>query len=335
MSPILSICIPTYNRKKFLLENLKVLMPQVLPWSGKIEVLINDNASTDGTFEILMRLCDRNEWHIDLKKNKETIYLTDNFKDVISRAKGKYIYLMGDDDIVSPDFINIILPILESNVYSIIHFNRLNGDGICSNNHLHDLAFRALKEELLFEDFVSRVMSSPNFISSLIFSIELWDKGAEHYRKDRYYGYEFLSRVYFPAIGTKCLYYYMPLILMRNPVRTWAKYGFLYTMVGMYNIFEDLDKLIPGLKEKWIHRTRHTHFYDFKMSLADIGRDTETYRPYKAEILNICANRRERFLAKVLLTFPLGGLTSRIYVRILKYWRLFRKKYSLIRKVDF
>lgn len=102
------------------------------------------------------------------KIQNENVGLRNNFNDVVSRANGEYIFLLGDEDILIPDFIKIILPILRARKYSIVHFNRLSGDERCSNHHIHDIQFIKTAEELSFNDFVKRVMSSPNFISSII-----------------------------------------------------------------------------------------------------------------------------------------------------------------------
>lgn len=332
--PLLSVCIPTYNRIGYLLENLNVLMPQVKNCQS-VEVLVNDNGSTDNTSGILKAKCEENNWNIDIKRNDENIYFIDNFKDVIDRSAGKYIFLLGDDDILSPDFLSAVLPILNEERYSILHFNRLIGNENCSLNHLHDREFKEVKEDLPFEEFVSRVMSSPNFMSSQIFSRIVWEKGAKYYRTDRYYGYEFLSREYFGALGSRCLYYYMPLVLMRNPVRTWTRQNFLYIMIGMFNIFNDLDNEIPGVKEKWAHRIRRTHFYDFHLMLNCLSRDRDLYRQYRKNINEICINCSEKLTVRFLLDFPGAKLTSFLYPKLLKIYRLVRSKYRLERKIDF
>lgn len=332
---LLSICIPTFNRRSYLLENLSVILPQIRG-NDKIELLINDNGSTDDTVIALETLMKNEDCKINLKTFPKGILPADNFKNVVERANGKYIFLLGDDDLLSPDFISILFPVLEKDELDLIHFNRLSGNQFCSNNKLHDSEFRGLQEILTFPDFIRRVMSSPNFMSSLIFKKEIWLNGSNSVVVDRYYGYEWLSRIYFGTkINSKCMYYYFPLVIMRNPSRTWTKHAFLFTMIGMYNIFEDLDKQIPGVKEKWIHRVRHSHFYDFTMSLSDIGKDPETYRPYKEEILKICNNKKERFMANLLLQFPLGGLTPWLYSKIVSITRILRKRVILERKVEF
>ncbi len=319
--PLLSICIPTYNRIGFLTETLDALMPQVTG-NPDIEVLVNDNASEDDTAAKIGEYARAHNYTIDIKRNSSNIGSDANFKDVISRSHGKYIYLMGDDDILSPNFIDAVLPFLSTEEYSIIHFNRLSGNESCSFNHLHDNIFTKSVEEFDFPSFVKRVMSSPNFISSNIFSRQTWEKGSEHYQTSRYFGYGWLANLYFGAIGTKCLYYYFPLVIMRNPPRAWSRKGLLYLIVGMTNIFKDLEKYVPGVGEIWHHRLRYTHFYDMHMLIELLVKERHFYLQYEKEVLEACQSKSERRLVKILLHAPFPKLISKAYPKILKLHRL-------------
>ena len=49
MRPLLSICIPTFNRAGFLRVMLQALLPQAAASGGEVEVWVLDNASTDDT----------------------------------------------------------------------------------------------------------------------------------------------------------------------------------------------------------------------------------------------------------------------------------------------
>ena len=48
--PVISICIPTYNRSRMLAELLDSIVAQELP--DDIEVIVSDDASSDDTAEI-------------------------------------------------------------------------------------------------------------------------------------------------------------------------------------------------------------------------------------------------------------------------------------------
>jgi glycosyltransferase involved in cell wall biosynthesis len=52
-SPLLSICIPTYNREKYLQECLESIVHQEGFNINDIEIVISDNASQDGTTKLV------------------------------------------------------------------------------------------------------------------------------------------------------------------------------------------------------------------------------------------------------------------------------------------
>lgn len=327
---LLSVCIPTYNRINYLIETLNCIVPQIKDKSF-IELLINDNASEDGTYEIISDYGKENDYKIDIKCNNENIGYRNNFNDIVNRARGEYVYLLGDDDIVSPNLVEIITPILLNYKYSIVHFNRMVGNEACSFNKLHDNIFQTPIEKLPLPEFVKRVMSSPNFISSLIFKKEVWYNGCA-YDKDKYYGYEWLARILFGALNTNCLYYYFPLVIMRNPPRSWAKNGFLYMMLGMSNIFRDLDNEIPGVMNLWNNRIRKTHFYDYHADLVALSRERGLYKQHTDETLAMCVNSTEKKVVRSLLSLPFPKLISFAYPKCLTLYRLITNKMRHVRK---
>ena len=59
-SPILSICIPTYNRSGYLDKTIKsIVMNDVFINTNKIQLVISNNNSTDNTDEICKKYADQ------------------------------------------------------------------------------------------------------------------------------------------------------------------------------------------------------------------------------------------------------------------------------------
>lgn len=89
---ILSICIPTYNRKELLLANIK----SILVYEKKdIEVVVCDNASSDGTWEALAQIRDS---RLRIYRNEENRGAEYNYGKVLREGKGKYLVLLNDRD---------------------------------------------------------------------------------------------------------------------------------------------------------------------------------------------------------------------------------------------
>lgn len=97
--PILSVCIPTFNRLQYLKEMLALLLPQAEMYG--VEVCISDNHSTDGTALYLYEVAKAYPW-LRYVINPVNIGLDKNMLMAMSMGKGRYIYPIGDDDML-PD----------------------------------------------------------------------------------------------------------------------------------------------------------------------------------------------------------------------------------------
>ena len=98
---VLSILIPTYNRVENLTNQLKRIKEQI-PADVRIQVVVCDNS--DEEYMVPEELS-----FIDYSFNKENIGLSGNVKKLISLAKGRYAWLLSDDDNISIDAIKEIL----------------------------------------------------------------------------------------------------------------------------------------------------------------------------------------------------------------------------------
>jgi hypothetical protein len=101
--PLLSICIPTWNRAASLrrtLASLAAALPR-LP-AGAVELCLSDNASTDETAAVISdfsapRILFQ---HTRLPENSG---FSGNYWSVASLATGKFSWITGDDDAFDPD----------------------------------------------------------------------------------------------------------------------------------------------------------------------------------------------------------------------------------------
>ena len=95
---ILSICIPTYNRPEHLLNCLNSLALQSFK---NFEVCISDNASKQNIFSLISPF--RKKLKIRFNRNKKNVGFALNLLKVASMAKGKFIWFLGDDDLLVKD----------------------------------------------------------------------------------------------------------------------------------------------------------------------------------------------------------------------------------------
>ena len=96
--PLITVAIPTFNR----INLLKRALASVLAQSYKnIEIIVSDNASTDGTNEYLKTIKDG---RIKILINEQNLGMVTNWDCCLECASGEYFILMSDDDALSdPD----------------------------------------------------------------------------------------------------------------------------------------------------------------------------------------------------------------------------------------
>lgn len=127
----LSICIPTYNRLNKVKNQLDFLLEESCCVEG-IEIIISDNCSDDGTYDYLSSIEGRYA-EVSVFEQSKNLGLIGNMLFLIREARGEYIWLLGDDDLLAKDVINAILNDIEKNGSpSLIYLNyneKMYGEG--------------------------------------------------------------------------------------------------------------------------------------------------------------------------------------------------------------
>lgn len=109
MRPLVSICIPTYNRANLLEKAIASALSQTL---SEIEIVVVDNHSEDDTQDVVARIKDdRVRYH----RNEKNIGMVANFNKCLKLAKGKYINILHSDDHLEPEIVEYESQFLEQN----------------------------------------------------------------------------------------------------------------------------------------------------------------------------------------------------------------------------
>lgn len=133
--PVLSICIPTYNRADKLYYCLNNILASASLFPQKVEVIVSDNASEDSTSEVIAKFKEKYPM-LRAFRNPDNMGFNRNFfklSDIY--ATGKYLWVIGDDDFLDFDAINIVLKVIEQNSkvsYIGLNFRLLQLDEITS-----------------------------------------------------------------------------------------------------------------------------------------------------------------------------------------------------------
>lgn len=168
---ILTIAIPTYNGAGTLQETLKSVVTQLQPG---VDILISDNASTDGVVDII-RNYQTSYPQIHYRCNSENVGADRNFDLAIRLAPGKFVWLFSDDDLMEPGAIKYVLDVLTRHPdlgAIFVNYAVYSPDNKCIDP-------RAWKvEDEYFKDgemFLSIVSVAPIFCSSNVVRRSLWE----------------------------------------------------------------------------------------------------------------------------------------------------------------
>jgi len=99
--PIFSVCIPVYNGCLFLEETLDSIIAQNY---DNLEIVIQDDASKDDSWALIESYAKKYPF-VSAARNGENVGLSANWNKVVNRARGEYILVTAQDDLLEPGFI--------------------------------------------------------------------------------------------------------------------------------------------------------------------------------------------------------------------------------------
>ncbi len=119
---LLSIAIPTFNRAHLLDTCLLHICAQLPEFNSSVEVIVSNNNSDDHTDDIVQKYIAQGHT-ITYLKNSENIGAEKNAVQCFKSARGKYILILGDDDILLDGSLRKIIPLLRNGEYGVVALN--------------------------------------------------------------------------------------------------------------------------------------------------------------------------------------------------------------------
>jgi len=107
---LVSILIPVYNRWDLIEDTIGSALAQTYE---AVEVVVVDNASTDGTWEKIQSLA-ATDSRIRAFRNDSNIGPVRNWIACAQRAQGVYSKILWSDDLIEPEFLSACVPYLKS-----------------------------------------------------------------------------------------------------------------------------------------------------------------------------------------------------------------------------
>ena len=289
MSSRLSICIPTFNRSKYLKECLESIMLSAKGLEDHIEIVISDNASEDDTTAVVSEMQSHHPG-IRYHRNETTIDAHMNFRLVAGMAASDYVWIFGDDDKLTSEAIPCVLKQIEAGY-----------DLVLCNYSIWSKDFSEMKKQRQFKLAEIVSFGDPNELLS-IFGTHLGYISSIIVRKSRFLTLpadKFEEYICFGFPHMYAYYYglypsgrsvYLPEPLLCNRSDNWGEFDWWkYFVEGSSFIFNSL--LARGYSPDAVRSAKHDTIRDFVIPHV-LGRKLEgrgakglfrtAYRYYKS-----------------------------------------------------
>lgn len=262
---LLSIVVPTLNRRVLLEETINALIKDVKGFESQVELIVINNSSDDDTEDVIGNKLSGSI--VNFLSFSDRANIDDSFLRCVNNSKGKFINIFGDDDLPFPGYVKSLLEILNTQKnLGLIYLNRLIGDENLGN--VGEVAHGdsgLLNQVFSSAEFIGKFTHWPGFVSALVFNRDCWIDGESYYRNE-FLGYKFLARVYAGLGAKNCVYVGIPHLVQRRGLQSWKSEWPRFWLVNMPNLLKTLE--VNGIANGALTRWR-THEVTFKRLLID------------------------------------------------------------------
>ena len=242
-----------------------------------------------------------------------------NFYYGVKHSDAEYIFLLGDDDVVSPNFISVILNLLDQNKgIGLIHYNFIVVSPDYKTVKLWNSCFKFEAITNYYNsgrDFIWKYLDSPTFMSSIVFKKECMLNGLQNFYHEDCYGYDWLLCIYYRVLDVPCLYHFMPLVIQRSgePYQNYARNA----IIGLHTIFDYMSKYIPRIDKHWENKADNQGMRFINILLSIIG-FKDYYKPFYNEMKRCVGSKSHKRLLYISVFFPCS--ISKFILFIVKIW---------------
>ena len=149
--PRVSVGVPVRNGERFLAETLDSLLAQTYT---DFELIISDNASTDGTEEICRAYAARDR-RVQYRRSPQDVGVAGNYNRLFKQAQGEYFKWAAADDIHEPEYLERCLSVLEKDPEVVLAYGKARfideaGGPLTDTDPGFDLRSDAARERLRY-----------------------------------------------------------------------------------------------------------------------------------------------------------------------------------------
>jgi len=317
--PLISICIPTFNRKNELRGALSIILSQISSDDNDYEIVVSDNASDDGTPFLIKEHFSQYK-SIKYFRNKTNKGMDFNVLQCIKHAKGRYIFFLSDDDILIKGALLNIKNLLIDNSPSCAFLNHYVYNIFTKKKGSN---FKKVKHNLIFNDhnqFFSFLSIHSIWISGVIIKRSLIN--LKNLRK--YFGSLALHWYVFLNVATNgnCLFI-SKLSAVSIHSNKKNRYNMINYRIKMNTIL--LDYYRRGVYDKY--KTKNIKFAIFKQIVKGILIYKANKDPLLKPTIDKLKIQYSDYLPFWIILFPLYIIPNIFFVYIKRIKLFFAKLY--------
>ena len=283
---ILTVIVPTYNRKNTLARGLKAIIPQVVANRERVALYISDNCSDDGTDEYIQLLHAEYPDLFESKRQAQNLGAQGNFRDAVKSVKTKYVVIFSDDDLMLPNFVSIILSEISAHPdASLINYNALIVSSLGEYVGVRDPIVTGGKSRYYSSCglFIVEHTHSPSLVTSNVFERKYFLDIIDSIDADEYPGYQWFAALVLGTLDRPVVYIDQPLLLQYSPAANRRVMNApWYTAFGLTHLFEQVERKYAGVLGKW-QTMFDANYKDFCLYL--IGNHKDLYAERYAKLV--------------------------------------------------
>lgn len=263
-SPLVCICVPTYNAATTVRETIESILSQTYP---NLILHVSDNASRDDTIKIIEAI---NDSRVHIHRNDTNVGGEGNFNRCIQLAEGKYTAIFHADDVYEPEMLAKQVAFLENNPEAAAVFTEailINNSGkkigrLCLPNNF--TSFNCLYD---FSTIFKSVLQYSNFLvcpSVLVRTevyksdVQAWNGGDFRTSADLDVWLRILRHHVIGIIQEPLMQYRISVAQHSEKLRSRTSKSDLFLVIDYYvsqQYVKDLLKPIDWMHYKWLQRT--------------------------------------------------------------------------------
>jgi glycosyltransferase involved in cell wall biosynthesis len=136
--PLVSALVPTFNGEAFVRRTLDALAGQTWP---NLEILIGEDASTDGTLAIVEQFT-AGRPNVRVLARKQNLGWLKNSNDLMANARGELLFFGFHDDVPEPNYVEVLVNALIARPDAVLSFSDLNVRDV--DGHMEVVSFTGL-----------------------------------------------------------------------------------------------------------------------------------------------------------------------------------------------